>query len=329
MAPKRATVASKEVEELRKARILKDTRYQTWVANTVMVKKMDKSWRMCVDFTDINKACPKDCYSLPKIDWKVDSYSDFKLKCFLNLYKDFLEKTKEEDEETNFKQKQQTEQTTKWKLYKDGASSGDGSGAGLIIVSPEGMEFTYALTFEFTTTNNKAEYEVVIVELYIAREMKIEEVTVFVDSQLVANQVNGSYEAKYDHTKQYLQITKDMAKKVIREIHEGAFGLYTGPRTPASPMAHKTSPETRNEESPFSLTYGVEAVLPIEISIPTKRTRKVDPTQNDKDLRINLEVLEERREIAAIREAAYKKKIEQYYNKKVRPSKYKPKDYVL
>ncbi|GJR72933.1 reverse transcriptase domain-containing protein [Tanacetum coccineum] len=124
---------------------------------------------------------------------------------------DFLAKTKEEDEETNFKEKK-TKQTTRWKLYTDGASSGDGSGAGLIIVSPEGTKFTYALKFEFIITNNEAEYKVGIAGLRIAREMKIEEVTVFVDSQLVANQVNGSREAKYDQTKQYQQITKDLLK---------------------------------------------------------------------------------------------------------------------
>ncbi|GKF18470.1 reverse transcriptase domain-containing protein [Tanacetum coccineum] len=87
-------------------------------------------------------------------------------------------------------------------IYIDGASSGDGSGAGLIIVSPEGMKFTYALKFKFTATNNEAEYEVVIAGLCIEREMKIEEVTVFIDSHHIANQVNGSYEAKHEHTKQ-------------------------------------------------------------------------------------------------------------------------------
>ncbi|GKD39504.1 hypothetical protein Tco_1259711 [Tanacetum coccineum] len=56
----------------KKAGILRETRYQTWVANTVMVKKSDRVCRMCVNFKDINKACPKDCYSLSEIDWKVD-----------------------------------------------------------------------------------------------------------------------------------------------------------------------------------------------------------------------------------------------------------------
>nr|GEX72653.1 reverse transcriptase domain-containing protein [Tanacetum cinerariifolium] len=89
----------------------------------------------------------------------------------------------------------------RWKLYTDGALSGDGYGAGLMVVCPEGMKFTYALKFEFTATNNEAEYETVIARLSIAKEMKIEEITVFVDSQLVPKQVNGSYEAKHDHIK--------------------------------------------------------------------------------------------------------------------------------
>ncbi|GJR72932.1 reverse transcriptase domain-containing protein [Tanacetum coccineum] len=93
--------------------------------------------------------------------------------------------------------------------------------------------------------------------------------------------------------------------------------------------AHGTSLKRSNGESPFSLTYETEAVLTIEISIPIKRTRKEDPTQNEKDLRINLKVLEERTEIAAVMEVAYKKKLEQYYNNKVRPSTYKLGNYVL
>ncbi|GJT57705.1 reverse transcriptase domain-containing protein [Tanacetum coccineum] len=127
------------------------------------------------------------------------------------LLADFLAETKEKDEEIDFKEKQQIDQTTRWKLYTNGASRCDGSRAGLMVVSPEGTEFTYALKFEFTSTNNEAEYEAVIAGLCIAKEMKIEEITVFVDSQLVSNQVNGSYEAKHDHTKQ-IQITKDLLK---------------------------------------------------------------------------------------------------------------------
>ncbi|GJS12512.1 reverse transcriptase domain-containing protein [Tanacetum coccineum] len=76
-----------------------------------------------------------------------------------------------------------------WKLYTDGASSSDGFGAGLILVNHEGREYTYALRFEFQTTNNKVEYEALLAGLRIAVKMKIQDLDIFVDFQLVANQV--------------------------------------------------------------------------------------------------------------------------------------------
>nr|GFB16879.1 reverse transcriptase domain-containing protein [Tanacetum cinerariifolium] len=72
LGPDRNTAACKEVEELTKVGILREVKRQTWVANPVMVKKSDRGWRMCVDFIDINKACPEDCYPLPEIDWKKE-----------------------------------------------------------------------------------------------------------------------------------------------------------------------------------------------------------------------------------------------------------------
>nr|GEV21351.1 hypothetical protein [Tanacetum cinerariifolium] len=78
--------AYKVAKELTKAGILKKVKHQMWVANPVMVKKNNGGWRMCFDFTDINKTCPKDCYPLPKIDWKIESLAEFCLKCSLDAY---------------------------------------------------------------------------------------------------------------------------------------------------------------------------------------------------------------------------------------------------
>ncbi|GKC47883.1 reverse transcriptase domain-containing protein [Tanacetum coccineum] len=75
---------SREVEELLKEDILREVIYQTWVANPVMIKKRDGRWKMCVDFTDINKACPKDCYPLPDINQKVESLSRRNLKAYVD-----------------------------------------------------------------------------------------------------------------------------------------------------------------------------------------------------------------------------------------------------
>ena len=57
-----------EVEKLLKAEFIREAKYLEWISNVVLVKKANEKWRMCVDFTDLNKACPKDSFPLSKID---------------------------------------------------------------------------------------------------------------------------------------------------------------------------------------------------------------------------------------------------------------------
>jgi hypothetical protein len=57
-----------------------------WLANSVLVKKKNKKWRMCVDYTSLNKACPKDLFPLPCIDQVVDSTAGCETLCFLDAY---------------------------------------------------------------------------------------------------------------------------------------------------------------------------------------------------------------------------------------------------
>ncbi|XP_071695277.1 uncharacterized protein [Rutidosis leptorrhynchoides] len=72
--------------------------------------------------------------------------------------------------------------TVAWELFTDGASSSDGTGAGLILISPEGEEHTYALRFEFPASNNEAEYEALLSGLRMAEKMGIKGLKVSVDS---------------------------------------------------------------------------------------------------------------------------------------------------
>ncbi|GJR42866.1 reverse transcriptase domain-containing protein [Tanacetum coccineum] len=88
-APERAKAIQAEVQKLVEAGIMREVYYHDWLSNPVMVKKHDGSWRMCVDFTDLNKACPQDCYPLPEIDWKVESLCGYPFKCFLDAYKGY------------------------------------------------------------------------------------------------------------------------------------------------------------------------------------------------------------------------------------------------
>ncbi|GKC08315.1 reverse transcriptase domain-containing protein, partial [Tanacetum coccineum] len=366
-----------EVGKLVETGIMKEVHYHDWLSNSVMVKKHDDSWRMCVDFKDLNKACPKNGYPLPEIDWKVESlnagatYQRLVDKAFhkqigrnLEVYVDDLViKSRTEDKifrdieetfktlreinmklnpkkctfgveegmflgykvnskglkvcpdkvddvlslpspkclkdvqklngklaslnrflaksaakslpffktlkkcakksdfhwttkvEEAFKQMKQliaelpmltapmekeelivylavaketvsavllTEREAKQMpiyfvsralrgpelnytsmeklvlalVHANGSSCTDGSGAGLILTHPEGIEFTYALRFRFDVTNNKAEYEALIAGLRIAEQMGVKNLQVNVDSRLVANQVNRTYVVK-------------------------------------------------------------------------------------------------------------------------------------
>ncbi|GKA50881.1 reverse transcriptase domain-containing protein [Tanacetum coccineum] len=92
--------------------------------------------------------------------------------------------------------------------------------------------------------------------------------------------------------------------------------------------AHRTMIKSSNGETPFSLTYGTEAVIPVEIGMPTLRTTEVDQASNNEALGINLDLIEERREQAAIQEAKSKKKMEKYYNSRVRGTSFKPGEMV-
>ena len=62
-----------EVTKLKQAWAIKEVFYPKWLANIVVVKKKNRKWRMCIDFTNLNKACLKDPFPLPRIDQLVDA----------------------------------------------------------------------------------------------------------------------------------------------------------------------------------------------------------------------------------------------------------------
>nr|GEU64218.1 reverse transcriptase domain-containing protein [Tanacetum cinerariifolium]GEV00951.1 reverse transcriptase domain-containing protein [Tanacetum cinerariifolium] len=371
-------------------------------------------------------------------------------------------------------------------IITDGSSCVDGSGAGLIIMNPKGIEFTYALRFRFNATNNKAEYEALIAGLRIASQIRIQNLEANVDSKLVANQVNRIYIAKESSMVRYLEKVKNLAntfkgfsikqiprgenkkadalskiastsfahlskqvlakelavvkekghtwmtpvyeyltkgvlpeekkkartvrrkagryavisevlyKKyflapwlrcvgplqanyVLREIHKGSCNMHAGPRSVVAKSlrlgyfwptmhtdarnlireskdcqeprrgdqgtsggknknwveevshvlwAHRTMIKSSNGETPFSLTYKTEAVIPAKIGMPTLKTVEVDVAKNNEALGISLDLLEEKREKVVIQDARSKAKMEGYYNTRVRSTSFRPGDFV-
>nr|GEW81286.1 reverse transcriptase domain-containing protein [Tanacetum cinerariifolium] len=99
-------------------------------------------------------------------------------------------------------------------------------------------------------------------------------------------------------------------------------------RTPHVLWAHRTMIKSSHGDTPFSLTYGTEAVIPVEIGMPTYHTVVVDAVHNNEELQLNLDLPEEMRKRAAIREAKTKLKMTNYYNARVRGVTFKPGDFV-
>nr|KAJ0193280.1 hypothetical protein LSAT_V11C800420460 [Lactuca sativa] len=454
-----------------------------------------------------------------------------------------------------------------WTMYTNGASSREGSGASLILTSPEGEEVTYALRFDFHTSNNEEEYEALLVGLRLTKQMGAKAVTALTDSRLAANQINGSLRQEIREMERYVRMVRQLiqsfrqftikqiprsenkrvdalsklastcfdhlSKKVLVEVlrersideryvntlttigptwmtpfmeylqsgilpddhnearkirikapsyalingelyqkrfttpwlkwvdqargmealqeaHAGQAGAHEGARTltgkvlqmgiywptvhqdalgvtrkcgecqsytplqanplvplqnisspwsfyqwgidivgpfpeapaklkewcaskginqrftsvahphangktevsnrtivngikkwlgeakgnraeeiPAMLWSYRTTPRTSTRETSFSLTYRTEAVLPMEITIGTLRAVNADEESNAQDLRLNLDVLKERREKSEIRQAAYKCVTERYYNKRVKEKLFRIGEYVL
>ena len=93
-----------EVEKLLIVGFIREVNYLEWLANIVMVKKSNRKWRMCVDFTDLNNACPKKSFPLPRIDQLVGSTTGHELLTFMDAFSGYNQilMNEEDQEKTAF-----------------------------------------------------------------------------------------------------------------------------------------------------------------------------------------------------------------------------------
>ncbi|GJZ07435.1 reverse transcriptase domain-containing protein [Tanacetum coccineum] len=149
-------------------------------------------------------------------------------------------------------------------------------GAGLILTSPEGTEFTYALRFQFAASNNEAEYEALIAGLRIAAQMGVRNVQVNVDSKLVANQVPGTYVAKEENMIKYLEKVKGLVSgfanfsinQVPRNKNKKADALSKITSTSFAHLSKQVLVEVLREKS----IHGKEVTTVVEEDGPTWMT---------------------------------------------------------
>ena len=100
----RQKAINEEVGKLFQAGAIKEVEYPKWLANVVLVKKANDKWRLCIDFTDVNRACPKDSFPLPRIDLIVGATADHELLSFMDAFSDYNQISMDPDdqEKTSF-----------------------------------------------------------------------------------------------------------------------------------------------------------------------------------------------------------------------------------
>uniref|UniRef100_A0A2N9F3B0 Uncharacterized protein n=1 Tax=Fagus sylvatica TaxID=28930 RepID=A0A2N9F3B0_FAGSY len=98
---------------------------------------------------------------------------------------------------------------------------------------------------------------------------------------------------------------------------------------PSVMWTHRTTKRRSTGETPFALAYGVEAVIPLEVGLPTTRTTEYDVEENESSLRMDLNLVEERRDMATIKLASYQHQMKRGYDKNIRPRSFQVGDLVL
>jgi hypothetical protein len=101
MTDEKTEAAKAEVHRLLEARFIEPIAYPTWLANVVMVQKKSGKWRMCIDFTSLNKACPKDKFPLPRIDKIVDSAAGCEVMSLLDCFSGYHQIYMKEEDKTS------------------------------------------------------------------------------------------------------------------------------------------------------------------------------------------------------------------------------------
>ena len=103
-APERQKAINEEVGKLLHAGAIREVEYPEWLANVVLVKKANGKWRLCIDFIDINKACRKDSFPLPRIDLIVDATAGHELLNFMDAFSGYnhISMDPDDQEKTSF-----------------------------------------------------------------------------------------------------------------------------------------------------------------------------------------------------------------------------------
>jgi hypothetical protein len=104
MSEEKVKTVEAEVQRLQDAKVIREVLYPVWLVNTVPVKKKNGKWRMCVDFTDLNKACKKNDFPLERVDKIVDDAANSEMLSLLDMFSGYhqIRVRREDEEKTSF-----------------------------------------------------------------------------------------------------------------------------------------------------------------------------------------------------------------------------------
>ncbi|KAM1515645.1 hypothetical protein ACFX10_014724 [Malus domestica] len=215
-----------ELVRLLKAGFIRTARYVEWLANIVPVLKKNGALRICIDFRNLNLATPKDEYTMPISDLLIDAAASHEMLSFMDghagynqifiaeadVHKtafrcpgalavkgqalaDFLAQHPspygfgDADVEIGMV----VTRDNYWTMYFDGSSTSSSAGAGIVLQSPHNDRWYFSLKLDFECTNNQAEYEALVIGLGLLLDLRATRALVLGDSELVINQINGSF----------------------------------------------------------------------------------------------------------------------------------------
>ncbi|GKC93961.1 reverse transcriptase domain-containing protein [Tanacetum coccineum] len=235
----------------------------------------------------------------------------------------FLIEIPSEDNEKKEKPNEVPYLSSKWRLYTDGASNSDGSGAGVMLIDPKGKEYTYALRFEFETMNNEAEYEALLAEprSLVSRITKqgfywpsmhrkvskvMQDCEKCKEQSAIRKAGTSGAIAAGKHTEIMHHIRRQLTRSQQGWVDNLAKTLWI----------HRTLLRNSEKEIPFSLTYGSEAVIPIIETIDDRGVQKATKEKENK-------------EVASIEKAYYQSKLRKYHNTRSSHPVYIVGDFIL
>ncbi|XP_074298491.1 uncharacterized protein LOC141629375 [Silene latifolia] len=179
-----------------------------------------------------------------------------------------------------------------------------------------------AVRCKFKATNNEAEYEALILGMQMAQRLKVRNLRVYNDLLLVVNHVNNEYVARDSKMIAYFKIKgqAESSNKIIvenlRKRLEELGGMWAD-ELPLVLWSDRTTPKIATGQTPFSLVFGAEAVIPSEVLVPTHRYGCQTAEQNQIEMTRSLDTADELGESADIRMASYKQSVARTYNKNV------------